>query len=103
MVLKNNNYFSNLINKITTKPTASNAKPRRLHIPITDINSNVGGLSTPALIFRNQQAVDINTNPIMNVNIPNPSIIFFLFILSPSLVCYNLLSLNIFVDFFNWF
>lgn len=67
---------------MTITPIATNAKPRRLHNPITDTNSKVGALSPPALIFRNHDASDIKIKPIMKVTIPDPSIIFFLFIIS---------------------
>jgi len=94
--IKPHDYFSNLVNKMTITPIATNANPRRVHNPITDTNSKVGALSPPALILRNHDANDIKIKPIMKVTIPDPNNIFFLFIISLIKNYYQ--SINIFGD-----
>ena len=94
-------YFSNLINKMTITPIAINANPTRFHIPNVDINSDVKVISPtrPTDIFNIQDTNDIKIKPIMKVTTLNPSIIFFLFILSSSKLQYYMKIIKIFGGF----
>jgi hypothetical protein len=98
---KSSDYFTNLINKTTIKPIATNTKPRKLHNPELIITySNVETSALPVAKFKLRDASDTKINPIMNVNIPKPSIIFFLSISSFSKLYNHMKIINIFGGYY---